>query len=139
MNNRYFFSAKTYLMCFILCTLAIATLLLLPAVSFSSMPKFILWKNSDKVVHTLMFFCQAYLLHRCLELKTKINFKKIGYVVVLAIFFFGLITEILQGITYNTAKRNFSLYDLLFDTIGAALSVLLIYLLDKKLKNKRLI
>lgn len=82
-----------------------------------------------------MFFCESWLLFRSVELKKNFSFSRINKIVVVSITIFGLVTEILQGITYNTAKRNFSLADLFFDMLASVIAVLVINLLHKKCKN----
>lgn len=134
-SNSYIFSNKVYYSLFVTCTIVIIVLLLLPAGVFSHSPKIVLWKHSDKMVHFLMFFCESWLLFRCVELKKHFSFTRISKIVVVAISVFGLVTEILQGITYNTAKRNFSLADLFFDFFASVVAVLVINLLHKKCKN----
>lgn len=83
-----------------------------------------------------MFFCESWLLFRSVELKKHYSFSHINRIVIISIAIFGLVTEILQGITYNTAKRNFSLADLFFDILASVFAVLIINLLNKKHKNK---
>lgn len=82
-----------------------------------------------------MFFCESWLLFRSVELKKHFSFPRISKIVVITITVFGLVTEILQGITYNTAKRNFSLADLFFDVLASVVAVLVINSLHKKCKN----
>ncbi len=135
-NNSYIFSNKVYYSLFVICTIVITILLLLPAGVFSHGPKIVLWKHSDKVVHFLMFFCESWLLFRSVELKKNFSFSRISKIVVVTIAIFGLVTEILQGVTYNTAKRNFSLADLFFDILASVVAVFVINLLHKKCKNK---
>lgn len=134
-SNSYIFSNKVYYSSLVICTIVITLLLLLPAGVFSHGSKIVLWKHSDKVVHFLMFFCESWLLFRSVELKKHYSFSNINRIVVIAISIFGLVTEILQGITYNTAKRNFSLADLFFDILASVVAVLIINLLHKKHKN----
>ncbi len=137
MKNKYLINNKTYYTLFVICTMCIITLLLLPSSAFSSAPRIMFWKHSDKVAHFIMFFGESWLLFRCLELSRNYDFKKISRIVLFSVFIFGLITEILQGITYNTAKRKFSLWDLLFDTLACIIAIVIINLLAKKLKTKR--
>ncbi|MDO5760344.1 MAG: hypothetical protein Q4Q06_04905 [Bacteroidota bacterium] len=135
MKNSYIFGNKVYYFLFVVCTIVITTLLLLPANLFSNTPKIVLWKHSDKVVHFLMFFCESWLLFRSIELRKGYKFSRISKIVVLSISIFGLFTEILQGITYNTAKRNFSLADLFFDILASVVAVLVINFLHKRIKK----
>lgn len=135
-SSSYIFGKKVYYLLLVICTIVITILLLLPADVFSHGSKIVLWKHSDKVVHFLMFFCESWLLFRSVELKKHYSFSHINRIVIISIAIFGLVTEILQGITYNTAKRNFSLADLFFDILASVFAVLIINLLNKKHKNK---
>ncbi len=137
MKNKYLLNSKTYYILFVVCTLCIITLLLLPLSVFSATPKIVLWKHSDKVVHFIMFFGETWLLFRCVEFIKEYAFKKISYIVFISVFLFGLMTEVLQKITYNTAKRNFSVWDLLVDTLACVVAIVVINILACKLKNKR--
>lgn len=137
MKNKYLLNSKTYYILFVVCTLCIITLLLLPLSVFSATPNIVLWKHSDKVVHFIMFFCETWLLFRCVEFIKEYAFKKISYIVFISVFLFGLMTEVLQKITYNTAKRNFSVWDLLVDTLACVVAIVVINILACKLKNKR--
>lgn len=137
MKNKYLLNSKTYYILFVVCTLCIITLLLLPLSVFSATPNIVLWKHSDKVVHFIMFFGETWLLFRCIEFIKEYAFKKISYIVFISVFLFGLMTEVLQKITYNTAKRNFSVWDLLFDTLACVVAIVVINILACKLKNKR--
>ncbi|MBQ4420066.1 MAG: hypothetical protein II878_00790 [Bacteroidales bacterium] len=137
MKNKYLLSSKQYYTLFVICTLCIITLLLLPMSAFSHTPRIVLWKHSDKVVHFIMFFGESWLLFRSIEFMKNYSFKKISRIVLLSIFFFGLITEILQGLTYNTAHRKFSLWDLLFDVLASIVVVIVINILSTRLKAKR--
>ncbi|MBR1769717.1 MAG: VanZ family protein [Bacteroidales bacterium] len=137
MENKYLLGKKTYYVLLVICTLAIITLLLLPSSSFSHAPKIIFWKHSDKVAHFIVFFGESWLLFRSIEFYKAYNFKRISRIVVIFIFFFGLSTEILQGITYNTAKRNFSLWDLFFDVLASIVAVAIINVLSNRLKTKK--
>lgn len=137
MKNKYLLNSKTYYILFVVCTLCIITLLLLPLSVFSATPNIVLWKHSDKVVHFIMFFGETWLLFRCMEFIKEYAFKKISYIVFISVFLFGLMTEVLQKITYNTAKRNFSVWDLLFDTLACVVAIVVINILACKLKNKR--
>lgn len=137
MKNKYLLNSHTYYILFIVCTLSIITLLLLPLRVFSSTSTIALFKHSDKVVHFIMFFGETWLLFRCIEFITKYNFKKIGYIVFVSVFLFGFLTEILQKITYNTAKRTFSIWDLFFDTLACVVAIVLINILACKIKSRR--
>jgi len=92
----------------------------------------------DKVIHFIMFFCESWLLFRTIELKKNLNLLPISKIVIVSISIFGLITEILQGITYNTAKRSFSLWDLFFDILASLIAVIIINILDKRVKKIRI-
>ena len=137
MKNKYLLSYKYYYILFVICTLCIITLLLLPMSAFSYTPKIVVWKHLDKVVHFFMFFGESWLLFRCIEFIKRYAYRKINYIVFISISLFGLITEFLQKVTYNTAKRTFSLWDLLFDVLACIVAILVINILLYKLKSKR--
>ena len=109
-------------------TIIILVLLLLPASSFSNTPKFINIPHADKIVHFGLFGVLSFLLYHNLR-NIKQNFLINKYLLtVIVVSLFGFLTEVLQGLMYNTAKRSFSLYDWLFDTISAILMVFCLYL-----------
>ncbi|MBQ9313339.1 MAG: hypothetical protein IJ213_09900 [Bacteroidales bacterium] len=125
-------------------TVVVFVLLLLPQSSFAHAPRFpflafLRWKHMDKVVHFIMFFIESWLLFRHLEFSKKFSLKKLSFITILSIFSLGLFTEVLQEITYNTAKRNFSLADLFFDTLASICVVIIINQLYKRKKKTNLL
>ena len=143
-NRQYIFSKKTYTIFLVVWTIIVFTLLLMPQSSFTHAPRFpflafLRWQHMDKVVHFTMFAIESWLLFRVKELNThskddKKTKKSLAWFTILVIFSMGLFTEILQGLTYNTQKRCFSLWDLFFDTLASIFVVVVINLFFKKIK-----
>lgn len=144
-NSQYIFSNKTYKILLLFWTIIVFTLLLMPQSSFSHAPRFpflafLRWKHMDKVVHFVMFAIESWLVYRVKE-QSKRNIQQntqkksyLGRFTIISIFSMGLFTEILQGLTYNTQKRCFSLWDLLFDTLASIFVVVVINCIFKKIK-----
>ncbi|MCF0210142.1 MAG: VanZ family protein [Bacteroidales bacterium] len=91
----------------------------------------------DKVVHFIMFAIEAWLIYRSIELKNHLNNKHLAAITIVFISLMGLTTEILQGLTYNTQKRMFSLLDLFFDILASVCVVLILNLVSRKQKQGR--
>lgn len=146
-NRQYIFSKKTYTILLLVWTIVVFTLLLMPQSSFTHAPRFpflafLRWQHIDKVVHFVMFAIESWLLFRVRELnfikkntrKDKGMKKSLAWFTILMVFSLGLFTEILQGLTYNTQKRCFSLWDLFFDTLASIFVVVVINCIFKKIK-----
>ena len=136
-KNTYLFNSNTYIVLCVFWTFIVFTLLLMPASSFSSAPKlpflaFLKLPHMDKVVHFIMFAIEAWLIYRSIELKNHLNNKHLAAITIVFISLMGLTTEILQGLTYNTQKRMFSLLDLFFDILASVCVVLILNLVSRK-------
>lgn len=141
-KNTYLFNSNTYIVLCVFWTFIVFTLLLMPASSFSSAPKlpflaFLKLPHMDKVVHFIMFAIEAWLIYRSIELKNHLNNKHLAAITIVFISLMGLTTEILQGLTYNTQKRMFSLLDLFFDILASVCVVLILNLVSRKQKQGR--
>jgi len=109
-------------------TVIILILLLLPASSFSNTPKIINIPHADKIVHFGLFGVLSFLLYHNFK-NIRQNFLINKYLLtIIVVSLFGFLTEVLQGLMYATAKRNFSLYDWLFDSLSAIVVVFSLYL-----------
>ena len=128
------FTFKQYCTALIIWTVIVLTLLLMPSSSFSHAPKLLNIPHSDKIAHFVLFSAESFLLFMTLKLSDKKNFSNLYIFTTGVIFIFGLLTEILQGLMYNTAKRNFSLGDLAFDTLACIAAMLFLYWLNKRKK-----
>jgi len=88
------------------------------------------FSNSDKVYHAIAYFflmlSWLYTFHK----KEAFN-KNVKYVI-LACFIYGIIIEVLQGIT--TTYRTASYLDMLANGSGVVLAVLAFHLFEKKIQ-----
>jgi len=88
------------------------------------------FSNSDKVYHAIAYFflmlSWLYTFHK----KEAFN-KNVKYVI-LACFIYGIIIEVLQGIT--TTYRTASYLDMLANGSGVVLAVLAFHLFEKKIR-----
>lgn len=129
-------SQKQYIALLIAWTAIILLLLLLPSKAFASGGRLLTIPHADKAVHFVLFATETFLCIKNLEfVKEKIHYN-IYLSAVTDIFFFGLLTEILQGLMYNTAKRTFSWADLAFDTLAAIAAALVMYFNKRKCQRK---
>ncbi len=146
-NHSIRLSFKQYLLALIVWTVIILILLLLPSSSFSRPARFIHIPHADKIVHSILFFVLSFLFFNTIysfkftNLKNNNSkiYRKISsnlYLFsILVISSFGLMTEILQGLMYNTAKRSFSLWDWAFDTMASILAIVFLYFYNKRNNN----
>ena len=88
------------------------------------------FSNSDKVYHAIAYFflmlSWLYTFHK----KEAFN-KNVKYVI-LACFIYGIIIEVLQGVT--TTYRTASYLDMLANGSGVVLAVLAFHLFEKKIR-----
>ena len=88
------------------------------------------FSNSDKVYHAITYFflmlSWLYTFHK----KEAFN-KNVKYVI-LACFIYGIIIEVLQGVT--TTYRTASYLDMLANGSGVVLAVLAFHLFEKKIR-----
>jgi VanZ family protein len=118
---------KSALYVAILCTLTIAVL------SFIKMsPSELNISSFDKISHGIAyFFLTFFWLYSTLN--TKAVQSKIKYAI-LGCFFYGIVIEVLQGAI--TSYRTASYLDILANSIGIALAVILFFVFEKK--NQRI-
>ncbi|MCH3924648.1 MAG: VanZ family protein [Bacteroidales bacterium] len=110
-------------------------LLFAPSSAFSKTPSLFHIPNSDKIVHFIMFFVLSFLLYKNLLFIRHYPHKKISTIILSSIFLFGLLTETIQGLTFNILKRSFSLYDLLADVLAAIVVIIVFYFKNKEIKK----
>ncbi|MBR1774964.1 MAG: VanZ family protein [Bacteroidales bacterium] len=134
MNLLRQITKKQYNIALVIWTIIVLTLLLIPSSSFSHTPKLINIPHSDKFAHFILFGVLSFLLFKNMEFIKKKLFLNIYLLNILYIFLFGLLTETLQGLMYNTAKRNFSLGDLAFDTLASITVMCIMFALNKRKK-----
>lgn len=121
---------KSLLVLAVFWTLTIAVLCL---VSFNKMPKVGI-KSADKYVHITFHFVFTILWF--FALRQKAAFKKIALKVFLYSIIYGILIEILQA-TF-TLTRKADIYDVLANTTGAGLAVLILYFYDSFVKRQAL-
>jgi VanZ family protein len=95
----------------------IAALSLLPP---NDLPKIQYFHGLDKMVHFMMYFVFALLF--CWTLRTEKHFLRLGFVVVTTIGW-GVFMEAIQ--LYMHLGRNFSWYDIVANSLGSVLGILL--------------
>ncbi|MDP8289448.1 MAG: VanZ family protein [Candidatus Susulua stagnicola] len=83
-------------------------------------PPQLLFPFQDKVIHGLIYFLLAFLVVNTFLRKKISSFKKYGFIYV---FCLGLVTETMQ---YFLPYRSFELGDILANSIGGLLGILLI-------------
>ena len=120
---------KQYHLILTVWTIIVLVLLLMPSSSFSSANKLVNIPHADKIAHFVLFGMLSVLLFKNLEFVKKKEISNIYFLTIVDIFVFGLFTEILQGLMYNTAKRSFSLVDLAFDVLSSVVTMSILYLL----------
>ena len=81
----------------------------------------------DKIVHFVEYGILSFLLFRCIVSSSKKSVKWIAVTVILCAAALGALDELYQGFT----GRNSSVYDWIFDCIGAAASMCLLLLYMK--------
>ena len=110
MIKRYKYSI---LISAIICYLSLKSSSVFDMVKLSDFP------NSDKLVHTCMYFgFTATLIFETVVAGMK---KRLICVLLLIPFFFGILMEFLQGLL--TTTRSASIYDIMFNTLGIVLAV----------------
>lgn len=105
-------------------TILLTVLSLLPQVGPSNMPS-----NSDKVFHTIAYFIFTIVWYLFFTYKNKISTKKAIIITVIYAIVFGIIIEILQHTL--TQYRQADINDVIANTLGAILAVLIIKLVLK--------
>ncbi|MBR1625929.1 MAG: VanZ family protein [Bacteroidales bacterium] len=123
---------KQYQYALLIWVAVILFLLLMPASSFPKTTKLINIPHLDKIVHSFLFGVLSFLLYRNLKYTVRFNNNlSVYYIVIICVSLFGLFTEVMQGLMYNTAKRNFSWADLFFDFLASVVVTVAIYCCNK--------
>ncbi|MBL7965359.1 MAG: VanZ family protein [Prolixibacteraceae bacterium] len=102
----------------------IAALSLLPP---NDLPKIQYFPGLDKMVHFMMYFIFSLLF--CWTLRTEKHFLRLGFVVVTTIGW-GVFMEAIQ--LYMHLGRNFSWYDILANSLGSVLGILIYTIVAKE-------
>lgn len=120
---------------FTLITVGIILILSLSSSEDINKPNFLDFKNSDKVIHYLMyaFLTLIYLMERTHFLKIKTKTKQTRWYFVLWIFLTGGIIEILQPIL---SDRNQDIWDFIANTSGIITAYILFYILRTTVSTK---
>lgn len=124
MRNKFLLAAITW-------TVLVAYLCLTNA---ANIPK-VSWlhiQNKDKIVHFTFYFVFTFLWVNALKQSNKLTPQKMKIYIFIAAFVFGVIIEICQGIIGK--GRSADIIDVLANTSGSALSILMIWLLEKRKK-----
>lgn len=102
----------------------IAALSLLPPKDLPQVP---LFEGVDKVVHFLMYFIFSMLFSWAI--KTELNYKRLFFIIPVTIGW-GILMEIMQLEMH--LGRSFDLYDILANSIGVFVGILLYILTSRK-------
>lgn len=86
--------------------------------------------NKDKIVHFTFYFVFTFLWVQVVKFKSGLSPKKVRAAVFFTAVIFGIIIEVCQGLF--TEERSPDVLDALANTSGSAVSVLLLWLLDKR-------
>jgi len=86
--------------------------------------------NKDKIVHFTFYFIFTLLWVRVIGQNSRFTSKQIRLYVFLAAAFFGGIIEMCQGLF--TTERSPDILDALANAIGSAISVIILWLLEKR-------
>jgi VanZ family protein len=89
-------------------------------------------QNKDKIVHFTFYFVFTFLWVNTLKQNNNFSPRKARVYIFIAAFIFGVIIEICQGIIGK--GRSADIIDVLANTSGSALSILMIWLLEKRKK-----
>jgi VanZ family protein len=74
---------------------------------------------SDKIIHAVSYFLLTLVWFRCFKEESKKI--KISFLIVLLVFIYGIIIEILQGIA--TKNRQPEIYDAIANLIGIVIAI----------------
>jgi VanZ family protein len=103
----------------------IAVLSLMPA---RDLPHITVFQSFDKMVHFSMYFGLSFLA--CWSLEINRNRMKPIYLLLLSVFLYGVLMEILQRTMHN--GRNFEFRDMIANLTGAVVGILVFRYFDKK-------
>ncbi len=87
-------------------------------------------QNKDKIVHFTFYFVFTFLWVNALKQYDKFTPKKARIYIFIVAFIFGIIIEICQGILGK--GRSADVIDVLANTSGSALSILVLWLLERR-------
>ncbi len=93
--------------------------------------------HSDKIIHCAVFGGFTLFLQFMLFFNTSIKLRKIYLISIGVCLLFGIITEIIQALTFEWCGRRFELKDYVSDVIGGVLALVFFKIIEKKV-NKRL-
>ena len=125
-------TTRQYRTLLVIWIIIVLLLLLLPQSSFAHANRLINFPHKDKIAHFCLFGVLSFLLFKNLEYCNKVFKIRVRLLTITLIFSFGLLTEILQEMMYNTSKRNFSLADLFFDTLACVVVMIGLYLYKRR-------
>ncbi|WP_188619912.1 VanZ family protein [Flavobacterium suaedae] len=127
MRNIYFWAAITW-------TVLITVLCLVSMEKLGSVNNFKI-PYKDKYGHFAFYFVFTLLWATYLKTKFRINPKKARVNALLAAVIYGTFIEVLQGL-FTNGKRQSDFLDVVFNTLGGLVAVLVLWLLhrDKKIK-----
>ncbi|WP_379812223.1 VanZ family protein [Flavobacterium chuncheonense] len=112
---------RKYFLIAIIWTLSITALSL---ISLEGRTPSLAFKNTDKVVHALFYFFFTFFWSRACKNK------KVILIMLLAVLY-GIVIEVLQ--TTITATREADFYDVLANSLGAFLAMLVLKVINKNL------
>ena len=86
--------------------------------------------NKDKIVHFTFYFVFTLLWVRVIKKNSRLTPKQVRIYIFFAAALFGILIEICQGLF--TTERSPDVLDAIVNTSGSALSVFILWLLEKR-------
>ncbi|MDV6170278.1 VanZ family protein [Flavobacterium sp. DG1-102-2] len=86
--------------------------------------------NKDKIVHFTFYFVFTFLWVQAIKTKKELSPKRVRAAVFFSAVIFGILIEVCQGVFAK--ERSPDVLDAIANTCGSAVSILLLWLLDKR-------
>ncbi|MBO7277466.1 MAG: VanZ family protein [Bacteroidales bacterium] len=88
--------------------------------------------HSDKIIHCGLFCVFTYLLQIVLVFNSSLKTLKLYFVSIVVVLSLGMLTEILQALTFDWCGRRFELKDYFCDVLGGVFALVFFKIREKK-------